>query len=391
MKMPTLKILAFLGWYLPGYRGGGPTRTLANMVDRLGDEFEFKIVTSDRDSKDTKPYPGITVDDWNNVGKGKVFYISPNKRSLRYFRRICLNAEYDILYLNSFFSPFTIKPLLLRWLKLVPNKYLVIAPRGEFSPGSLSLKKLKKIIYIVVVKIIGLYRGVTWQASSKYDEINIRRWFGEKAKVVVAPDLPPQVYMAEESARRSNKAKGSLNILFLSRISREKNLHIALKAISGLKGKIQFNIYGPIENVVYWAECQEIISNLPSHIKVRYCSSVAHGKVISVMSEYDILFLPTKGENFGHAILEAFCAGCPVLISDQTPWRGLEKKNVGWDLPLSRTELFMDVLQGCVEMDNAEYLKWSDEAKKYGLQVLKNEMSVESNRKLFNYRDLVQS
>ena len=62
MKVPKLKILTFIGWYLPGYRGGGPTRTLANMVDRLGDEFEFKIVTSDRDSKDTKSYPCIMVD-----------------------------------------------------------------------------------------------------------------------------------------------------------------------------------------------------------------------------------------------------------------------------------------------------------------------------------------
>ena len=38
----------------------------------------------------------------------------------------------------------------------------------------------------------------------------------------------------------------------------------------------------------------------------------------------DVFLLPTGGENFGHAIFEALSCGVPVLISDQTPWRGLE-------------------------------------------------------------------
>ena len=42
-------ILAFVDHFLPGFKAGGPVRTLANIVDRLGDEFEFKIVTRDRD------------------------------------------------------------------------------------------------------------------------------------------------------------------------------------------------------------------------------------------------------------------------------------------------------------------------------------------------------
>jgi hypothetical protein len=105
-----LRILTFVGYYLPGYKAGGPIRTLANMVGRLGDEFEFKIVTADRDFDDTKPYSKIKLDGWNKVGKADVFYLSPNKRSLSDFKRLLCSTEYDILYLNSFFSPhFTIK------------------------------------------------------------------------------------------------------------------------------------------------------------------------------------------------------------------------------------------------------------------------------------------
>lgn len=44
--------------------------------------------------------------------------------------------------------------------------------------------------------------------------------------------------------------------------------------------------------------------------------------------------MPTFNENYGHAIVESFVAGLPVVISDRTPWRNLEKINAGWDIPL---------------------------------------------------------
>jgi hypothetical protein len=72
--MPNFTILTSVGYYLPGYKAGGPIRTLANMVGRLGDEFQFKIVTADRDFDDTKPYPEIKIDGWNSKGYPENYY-----------------------------------------------------------------------------------------------------------------------------------------------------------------------------------------------------------------------------------------------------------------------------------------------------------------------------
>ena len=379
-----MKILTSVGYYLPGYKAGGPVRTLANMVNGLGDEFQFKIITADRDFGDTKSYPGIKIDGWNRVGKAEVFYMSPKKRSLRDFKRLLCSTEYSVLYLNSFFSPhFTIKPLMLRRLRLIPDKPLIIAPRGEFSLGALGLKSFKKQMYIMVAKVLGLYKGAVWQASSEREEADIRRWFGKDVRVIIAPNLPPVINVVDGSLIVQEKAMGCLKIVFLSRISRKKNLDGALKMLNGLKGQIQFDIYGPMEDKSYWADCQKIIGSLPGNIEVRYCGSVEHDKVGAVMREHDIFFLPTLGENFGHVILEALCAGCPVLISDQTPWRDLEEKGVGWDLPLEKIEMFREVLQRCVDMNNEEYVKWSEGAWGYGMQVTRDDGVVEQNRKLF--------
>ena len=95
-------VLTFCGHYLPGYKSGGPVRSIANMVNILSDEISFSIVTSDRDLLDRMPYPGIKVDSWNSVGKAQVYYCSPENRSIRSFSRLINATPHDILYLNSF-------------------------------------------------------------------------------------------------------------------------------------------------------------------------------------------------------------------------------------------------------------------------------------------------
>lgn len=163
-----MKILILSDFYLPGYKAGGPIRTLANIVNHLGDEFSFNVITRDRDFKDTKPYLSITADKWNKFGKARILYCSPGKIILPTMRHIICDTPHDLLYLNSFFSSiFTIQPMLLRRLGLITRKSIVIAPRGEFSPGALKIKSFKKHFYLAMAKVLRLYRGVIWQASSK--------------------------------------------------------------------------------------------------------------------------------------------------------------------------------------------------------------------------------
>lgn len=62
----------------------------------------------------------------------------------------------------------------LRRLGLLPLVPVILAPRGEFSPGALGLKAWKKRPYIELTRMIGLHRGITWQASSEREAGDIR-------------------------------------------------------------------------------------------------------------------------------------------------------------------------------------------------------------------------
>src|SRR5262245_37220511 len=185
-------ILAFVRYYLPGYKSGGPVRTIANMVDRLGDYFDFRILTSDRDAFEEAPYANVLSDSWNIIDKTQVYYLSPTNCSISALVKIFSERPYDVLYLNSFFDPvFAQRPLFARWLGLLPNKPLVIAPRGEFSPGALAIKRWKKKPYKLLSTALGLYRELIWQASSQGEYEDIRRSMGTTARrILVAPNLP---------------------------------------------------------------------------------------------------------------------------------------------------------------------------------------------------------
>ena len=43
------RILILNGRYLPGYKDGGPVRSIKNLTDRLGEKYDFRILTVDRD------------------------------------------------------------------------------------------------------------------------------------------------------------------------------------------------------------------------------------------------------------------------------------------------------------------------------------------------------
>ncbi len=400
-------ILVFSDYYLPACNAGGPLRTLASMTDKLGDQFNFKIVTRDTDIGETASFKEIKSDYWNRHGNADVLYLSQSNWTLTRIRHIINDTNHDILYLNSFFSPFfTIVPLFLRKFRLVLQKPLILAPRGELSRAALKIKKMKKSTYIYMAKFFGLYNKITWQASSEHEAKQIRDVFGQNLTTHKAPSLrdiftgeqlihiSPDIHIAPDIAhyqipnytranRHYSKHKGILRIVFLSRISQIKNLDGALKILCRQQGNIEFDIYGPIEDKKYWSTCCYLIRQLPPNIKTQYKGSVLNNEVIKILSDYDLFFLPTHSENFGHAIVEALIAGCPVLISDNTPWRNLQNKKVGWDINLNYPEQFEDALRFHLDLDTERHASWSRAARRFGLKITQNKEIIEQNRQLF--------
>lgn len=386
-------IFTCTSFYLPGYRGGGPIRSIANMVSRLSDEYEFLVVTTDRDLHDQHPFQNVKVDAWNQIGRAKVFYASPSMRTLWGITRLLRETKYDLLYLNSFFDrTFTLQPLVARWLRLVPEKPTIVAPRGEFSEGAFKLKFWKKSPFTKVASRMGLYAGVTWHASTELEKTDISRMLTHDARniaiagnVTIAPDLLfCNGASSPVSVTETVRDPSCLNACFLSRLTPKKNLDFALRVLARVSVPVKFTIYGPTEEPSYWHLCEELIEQLPNNIKVTYAGSVPNDEVLGKLRNHDLLFLPTRGENFGHVFLEAWSAGLAVLVSDQTPWRDLKNQRLGWDLSLDAPDEFVRALELAAKFDDVQWGQIRRCCEQFAAEQAKGTDAVKLNVRLFS-------
>ena len=382
-----MRILTFVDYYLPGYKGGGPIRTIANMISQFGGEFEFLIVTRDRDFLDVTLYDNVLIDQWNTVGQAKVFYASPATFSFLGVMRLLNETPHDVLYLNSFFSPvMSVLPLIIRRLGLYGNKPVILAPRGEFSVGALALKATKKKIHIEFAKMTGIYRHLIWQASSEFESEDIIRTLPNitvAPNIMVAPDLLPLPENSEAAAVKINaRSPGPLRIVFLSRISPKKNLDYLLRVLSKVNVGVVLTIYGPAEDAVYWLHCQSLIRTLPSHITVTYQGEVKHEQVSQTFAAHDVFIFPTRGENFGHVIYESLAAGTVVIVSDQTPWQ-TDPHGAVEVLALEQPDVWTSVINQWAGFNDEAYTAQRKAAVSYAIRYMVSGKVLEQNRSLF--------
>lgn len=384
--MLKYRVLCLVSYYLPGFKAGGPLRTISNMVEHLGDDFEFWIITRDRDLGDDLPYPDLTINQWISVGNANVYYISPDRLKLFGIARLINDAPHDLLYLNSFFdSEFTIKPLLARFLGEIKTKPVVLAPRGEFSKGALKLKALKKRTYIALFKLLGLCKNIAWQASSLHEMNDILYVLPlNKDVITLALDLPAKVsYQSSLFSENTPKKVGSVKLIFLSRISPMKNLAYALKVLSDVHVSVVFDIYGPLEDMKYWGLCEALIEKLPGNILCKYRGLVPPNEVRHVFSQYDLFLFPTQGENYGHVIAESLSVGTPVLISDKTPWRHLTDDNLGQDVSLDNADGFVQFINEIAQASSEEMNNIREKIKVSACERLMGPEVIDANKNLF--------
>ncbi|MEI2707432.1 MAG: glycosyltransferase [Chitinophagaceae bacterium] len=199
---------------------------------------------------------------------------------------------------------------------------IVICPRGYVASRSIKCKTYSRKNYsYLLLKMPHLFKGVRWHATNEEEANDIAKHIHAKANSIVAYNIPKPPVI---NLTQSNKQENKLRLIYLSLITEKKNLLLLLQILQQCKATIELDIFGPIKDTAYWNLCLAAMQQMPANIKVQYKNDVQPIEVQHTIEQYDAFVSLTKGENFGHALFEAFSCGRPVITSNFTPWKQLQ-------------------------------------------------------------------
>ncbi|NUM49603.1 MAG: glycosyltransferase [Flavobacteriales bacterium] len=345
------KVLLFTEWYAPGYKAGGPVQSLLTLVATLKNEYSINIVTGNKEYLSDTPYHGVEPDTWLQAEQNvRIIYLSQKNKNFASIKKIVKEAKPDVVYLNSMYSLyFTIIPALL--LKDKTKIKTVLAPRGMLSEGSLSVKPLKKKIFFFIIHILKVFKNTIFHATSKQEETDIRKKFKTNS-VCFAPNIPS---VPLEKVNSLKKEIEKLNLLTVARIAPEKNILYALEVLSNIQCEIHYTLIGPVYNATYWKECEMKIKQMPKNIQIQFLNALPPAEIEKHYQTNHVFFLPSTGENFGHAIFNSLANGRPVVISDKTPWQAHQEKNGVYSSSLDKQKNFVNTIHHLAAFNQEEF------------------------------------
>lgn len=257
--------------------------------------------------------------EWSIFAGAKVYYAS-SQSPRAYIKALMAvrGCRPQVVYLNGLLNlHFSVIPALLALVGFWRGARIVLAPRGELNDGALALKSFKKRLFLAAAKCLRLYNQIEWHASSPLEAAEISQIFRPNRPIWIHENeslVPP-------SAARTDSRSGLVSrVVFISRLSPKKGVHVLLEALRNVTSPLRVDIYGDAEDPRYLKRCEELAESAGAEVEIHFHGAIPPTRIRGAFAEGDAFFFPTAGENFGHVIAEALSAGCPVFACDVTPW-----------------------------------------------------------------------
>lgn len=365
----------FIDWFAPAYKAGGPIQSIVNLVNQPIENVQYRIVCSNQDI-DSQPLNGIKTDQWVRFNEHTEVWYNSNSRNIFSVLKEVANWNAEIFFINGIYSWY------YNFLPLVFGKAekKVISARGMLHAGALSQKRWKKSIYLAIWKFLRLHKQHCFHATNQEEKAFIQQAFGTETTVHVVPNLPRILKLPLKSQQR----REVLQLVSIGLISPMKNYLPVLEALAACHEKVVYTIYGAVKDAAYWKKCTEQIKNLAPHISVVYHGDIPSADVPKALEGADVFVLPSKSENFGHAIYEALSAGKPVITSHNTPWNGLQEAKAGFNVSPENNYELSEAICFFARADQNQLTEWSAGAKAYA------ERSIDVGKIKMEYKKMFQ-
>lgn len=157
--------------------------------------------------------------------------------------------------------------------------------------------------------------------------------------------------------KKKIKKNDVTKFLYLGQINTRKNIPLVIEWIKNDSNIFQFDFIGPL--IKNESDVSKKLLELERQDKrIKYLGRYSKSRIMSELSNYDFLVLPSLEEKFGIVLIEALSAGVPCIISNTFgPTEIIENEKNGIIFDLKITEDFKKKMLQALEMDYETYKK----------------------------------
>lgn len=129
-----------------------------------------------------------------------------------------------------------------------------------------------------------------------------------------------------------------LRVLFVGSLQQRKGISYLIQACNQVASAIEVSVVG-----AKVADCSPVDQWLSF---TSWTASAPHGKVLEIMSNCDVLVLPSLSEGFGLVVLEAMSQGLTVIVSENTGAADVIQDGInGYIVPIRSSEAIAEKLE----------------------------------------------
>jgi len=240
----------------------------------------------------------------------------------------------DIVHVHTLWSPLNVAA---RYACRKHDKPYVLMPHGMLDPYSLSLKALKKSLYLK------FFEGPNMACAQRmiYTTSEEEKLAGLAGLRLPRGAIVPLGARASSTSRdelrlqflkRYPQAEGKRTLLFLGRVHHKKGIDRILNCLQRVRQAIPnvLLIVAGTGEPKYQEHVRQIVSSLALDDHVVFTGHLEGEQKWACFAASELFLLPSRQENFAITVAEAMQMGVPVVITDKVnTWPYVEEAGAG--------------------------------------------------------------
>lgn len=346
------KVLIFSLVYYPRFVGGAEV-ALKELTDRLGDDFEFDMITLRNQAPEFERIGKVNVYrvglPWygRRTNSSKLFPISKILFPWLAFwkaRTLQKERQYDMVWsMMAAYAGFAALFFKLRY-PIIP--FLLTLQEGDPIPY---IKRRAAPVYPLFKMIFT--RADVIQAISEYLGRFGRSMGFTKTLAIIPNGVDLKRFV--ESTHPQVEAGGIINLVTSSRLVEKNAVDDVIRALVLLPENVHFVIYGSGHEEF---ALRKLASDLRVSHRVLFKGYVSHDELARAFATAHIFVRPSRSEGMGNSFIEAMAAGLPVIATQEggiadflyDERRNPDKRATGWAVDVNAPEQIADAVKDII-------------------------------------------